>query len=384
MPSLRRNMAMGYSGQLSLECFGRSLDPIKALLEEAQTHYLQKSFTTTTIYRANGPGWLPVVSRPSRAIDSVILEPEKKQALLTDMNEYLHPRTRRWYANRGIPYRRGYLFSGPPGTGKTSLSAALAGVFGVDIYVLSLLDPYINEDSLQRLFSSVPSRCIMLLEDVDAAGLNRANDPKLSKKLKTEDDQPDAGTAIPLSKMVRAQGLPPPPPTPKAGISLSGLLNAIDGVSSSEGRILIMTTNNPQDLDAALIRPGRVDQHVEFKLPHQPEMREMFLRMYRGLGEDKFATSTPSGVSSGEKVPSEEELSALATSFSTAFPEGRLSLASIQGYLLMHKRDPKAAVQDAAAWSERTLNEAAKDDTDSEEAPNVEEAKSGETGLQSN
>jgi chaperone BCS1 len=122
----------------------------------------------------------------------------------------------------------GYLFSGPPGTGKTSLTAALAGVFGLDIYVLSLLDPYCNEDALVRLFSAVPSRCIVLLEDVDAAGLKRADDPRMNKKFKE-------GEAV-----EKDTGLPPKPVT---AISLSGLLNAIDGVSSSEGRILIMTTN---------------------------------------------------------------------------------------------------------------------------------------------
>lgn len=175
---------MKYSGELTLECLGRSLDPIKALLEESQTYYLEKTMSSTTVYRANGPHWGRITSRPSRDIETVILEKAKKEELLQDINEYLHPRTRRWYANHGIPYRRGYLFSGPPGTGKTSLTAALAGVFGLDIYVLSLLDPYCNEDALVRLFSSVPSRCIVLLEDVDAAGLKRADDPRLNKKLK--------------------------------------------------------------------------------------------------------------------------------------------------------------------------------------------------------
>ena len=84
-----------------------------------------------------------------------------------------HPATARWYANRGIPYRRGYLFHGPPGTGKTSLAFALAGFFGLHIYAVSLLDSTLTEEELGTLFKDLPPRCIVLLEDIDVAGLAR-------------------------------------------------------------------------------------------------------------------------------------------------------------------------------------------------------------------
>jgi chaperone BCS1 len=68
--------------------------------------------------------------------------------------------------------RRGYLFYGPPGTGKTSLAFVLAGVFGLEIYVIGLRDPSLTEEDLLALFNSLPRRCIVLLEDIDTAGLN--------------------------------------------------------------------------------------------------------------------------------------------------------------------------------------------------------------------
>lgn len=99
-----------------------------------------------------------------RDIETVVLDEKEKLRVLDDINEYLHPATSQWYANRGIPLRRGYLFHGPPGTGKTSLSFALAGLFGLDIHVISLLDSGLTEEDLSNLFAYLPRRCIVLLE----------------------------------------------------------------------------------------------------------------------------------------------------------------------------------------------------------------------------
>ena len=222
-------------GFVHLECLGRSLAPIERLLGDVQTYNLERSMSTTTVFRALTSlremiRWTKVVSRPSRDIRTVILEQVKKHALLQDINEYLHPRTRRWYANHGIPYRRGYLFSGAPGTGKTSLTSALAGVFGLDIYVLSLLDPAMNESQLMRLMSEVPSRCIVLLEDVDAAGLGKRSDTSSAEGRRRGAGKSNPQDAV-SDAIAAATGVPDnKPPQPVSGISLSALLNAIDGM----------------------------------------------------------------------------------------------------------------------------------------------------------
>ena len=130
--------------------------------------------------------------------------------------------------------------------GKTSLISVLAGLFGLDVYIVSLQDKTLTETPLIRLVSQLASRCIFLLEDVDAAGLVRDEVKETSN----------------------------------CNISLSGLLNAIDGISSPEGRILVMTTNNPEVLDAALVRPWRVDVHIVFGLPTATEIEKLFLSIY--------------------------------------------------------------------------------------------------------
>ncbi|KAL2162726.1 hypothetical protein VTH06DRAFT_6562 [Thermothelomyces fergusii] len=303
---------------LVLSCFGRSPEPIKALLQHAKEQYYL-DHQAKTIVRRPAPqamrryghrhSWQQVANRPVRPMRTVVLDDEQKIRVLSDMNEYLHPATPRWYANRGIPLRRGYLFHGPPGTGKTSLSFALAGVFGLDIYVISLLDPTLTEEDLLGLFTSLPRRCVVLLEDIDTAGLKRADDPAPSPSSSSDDEKEkkSAGKKAKnhssrrdwkvsdLARELKRAGSGGDSGE-KKGISLSGLLNAIDGVASHEGRVLIMTTNKPEALDEALIRPGRVDLQIAFTNASREQARELFVRMYEPEDARGDASSFPISV----------------------------------------------------------------------------------------
>lgn len=225
---------------LTLSCFGRSTKPIKDLMQHAKEHYHSGHNVKTIIKRPapkemrryGGRGsWVKIAERPCRPLETVVLDERRKMDVLADINEYLNPVTARWYANRGIPYRRGYLFYGNPGTGKSSLTFALAGVFGLDIHVVSLLEPTLTEEELGMLFTNLPARCIVLLEDIDTAGLMR-NDPESDEaKLKAENDAASSDFNVAnLTKALRkAHELSEE--ERKKGISLSGLLNIIDGMS---------------------------------------------------------------------------------------------------------------------------------------------------------
>ena len=117
-------------------------------------------------------------------MDTILLNPKQKTKVIEDINKYLHPSSPRWYATRSILYYRGYLFHRPPRTGKTSLSFALTRIFRLDIFYISLLKPTLTESNLNWLFNNLPYRYIVLLEDINTAGLLK--DKKSNKKKKKD------------------------------------------------------------------------------------------------------------------------------------------------------------------------------------------------------
>lgn len=116
---------------IAISCFGRQTALLKDLLDECRASFSKDDEKRTIIYRGglkkgtSEPIWTRCSARASRPFSTVVLDEAVKQSVLDDMSDYLDPYTRRWYSNRGIPYRRGYLLYGPPGTGKRYVSPSL-------------------------------------------------------------------------------------------------------------------------------------------------------------------------------------------------------------------------------------------------------------------
>jgi len=166
------------------------------------------------------------------------------------------------------------------------------------------------------------------------------------------------------------------PPLSTSRITLSGLLNALDGVGAQEGRILFATTNKYKALDPDLCRPGRMDIHVEFKLASKYQARELYRCFYFPESESEDSAKPVNEkppISSPEKdSPAPEpasfgghshrlrtrklspaEVDVLAAQFADAIPEREFSMASLQGYLMTYKIRPEEAIKDAPAWIEK-------------------------------
>lgn len=221
------------------------------LLSEARELALSSTHGKTVVYTTMGFEWRPFGHpRRARDLDSVVLGRGKKDQIVGDVQRFLSRGA--WYARRGIPYRRGYLLHGAPGSGKTSFITALAGSLDFNICLLNLSERGMTDDKLNLLMSTAPERSFIVLEDIDAAFRGRSA------------DAPER----------HADGYQP-------NVTFSGLLNALDGVASGESRIIFMTTNHLERLDPALIRPGRVDLICELGDAEPAQVRELLVRFYR-------------------------------------------------------------------------------------------------------
>jgi len=282
---------------LSLTVWGSDNKVLKELLDEALEEKLKKpQQNELSIFVQSSSSWLVgwelAMTKLPRSKESVILDVDHMETLLEDARWFFQ--NAKWYIDRGIPYRRGYLLWGPPGCGKTSFVQVLASELKLDICILNLTHSGLDDNNLAELVRDAPSKSIILVEDVDAIFVEReAVELKRGKK---------GGSA--------------------SGVSFSGLLNAIDGVAAQEGRIFFMTTNHKEKLDPALTRPGRCDLQLEVKKASKIQLRLMFLRFF----------------------PGEE---AYATTFENKLPAFEISMAVLQGFF-MRFQSAKECVENAA------------------------------------
>ena len=214
------------------------------LLQGVARHAGERRANRLMLYAVDSwsDNWRLADSKPRRSLDSVVLEAGVAKRLHDDIHEFFS--RREWYARMGVPWRRGYLLYGPPGTGKTSVAYALAGELHLKLCAMSLSNAKLTDQMLANQLQNTPPRSLILIEDIDAFFNAR--------------DKQDA----------------------RIPISFSGLLNALDGVGAQEGRIIVLTTNHRERLDAALIRPGRIDVEIELGNADAQQLQGMLMRFF--------------------------------------------------------------------------------------------------------
>ena len=317
------------------------------------------------------PEWIDAGVKPSRPISSVILKGDEARSVLDDARAFLG--LERWYAERGIPYRRGYLLHGAPGSGKTSLVCAIAGELRLPIYQLRLTGAGLDDEAFQRLLAATSRRAVVLLEDVDAAR-GAAVGSRTGEAMYRASPTSSGGVGGGRRESFDAAG----------GLTLPGLLNALDGVGAVDGRLLFMTCHRASSLEPALVRPGRIDVRVGFGPPDRAQATALFRHFYRSSNTRRTGTSSmgadgkmnrhgetraddDSARSSPQKKrrpvafggappPTDpDSLDRLAERFADAaarsmwdlHPDGddvAASMAALQGHLMMHREDPEGAI----------------------------------------
>lgn len=229
------NQTTGDKDNISFLKLGRNYKLFSEFITEAEL--LQEDKNTNKIYKMSSH-WEFMKNQVKRGLESVFIEKDKKDLLVKSLDSFIG--REQWYLSKGIPYQFGILLYGPPGTGKTSLIKAIASYLSYSIYYL----PTAELSKIERAAADLPDKCIMIIEDIDSNPLTKTREESNKRDI---DDEGDLVTAFKSFEK----------------IGLSEVLNAMDGLFSAHGRILIATTNHLETLDPALIRPGRIDLKVE-------------------------------------------------------------------------------------------------------------------------
>ncbi|KDP45451.1 hypothetical protein JCGZ_09700 [Jatropha curcas] len=242
--------------------------------------------------------WSHVVFEHPASFDTLAMATKMKEQIKNDLIKFTKGKD--YYAKIGKAWKRGYLLFGPPGTGKSTMVAAMANFLNYDVYDLELTKVKDNSE-LRKLLIETTSKSIIVIEDIDCS-LDLTGQRK-PKKEKDEDDEKGENND-PISKkkkeLEEEKGK-------SSKVTLSGLLNFIDGIWSacSGEKIIVFTTNYVEKLDPALIRRGRMDRHIEmsyccfeaFKVLANNyldiDSHELFVKIEKLLGEVKM---TPADV----------------------------------------------------------------------------------------
>ena len=261
-----------YGGEVSDKCiiirvFGPAANKVDPVLSKIVSRALKTG--QLRVYDIDNP-WR-AHSRELRGFDSIVLSPDIREKIVHHLDWWKSSRD--MHSQYGLAYKTVMLWHGPPGTGKTTLAQGVAKYLGFDLAIVKI-DPN-KMVELKDKITGCRKNTVMLIEDVDRAVAL----PKPKQEPAVAADKP-AETASEATKLVELPKQETDRPVP----GIEHLMNALDGVMSPEGVVIIMTTNHRDRLDPALIRPGRVNLEILLDLfdwPRAVEMGKLF-----GFGED--------------------------------------------------------------------------------------------------
>jgi chaperone BCS1 len=246
---------------LTFRTLGRRRAFLQSFVNDVVACHIKRLGVQSSLFTYND-GWDLVEGYSPRWLDSVVLEPGEKEHLVQDIEKFRKSKER--YGRLGIPYHRGYLFYGPPGTGKTSLVSALAANFGLSVYLINLGD--FSDRTLMNAVNQVSPNSVLLFEDIDCM--------KSGKARVAASAGGDDGIGANKETVVE-----------RNGVTLSGLLNALDGFYAPTNVLFMMTTNRIETLDEALLRPGRIDYKLYLGKATDRQKIELYRRFFPQASE---------------------------------------------------------------------------------------------------
>jgi hypothetical protein len=203
-------------------------------------------------------------TKSQRTFDNVFLDKDDYNLLIKDIETFQESKD--IYKNLGIAWKRGYLLSGEPGCGKTSVIQAISNKLQYNIFNINLSNIY-SDEQMNKIFRDIPSRSLILFEDIDCQ-----SDIVLKRQFQDEPfDKSEQDEPFELLDKQKKK--------PKCSITLSNLLNKLDGIINLHEQVIIMTTNHIDKLDPALIRPGRIDVRIQLKYCSRHQIKKL-IKLY--------------------------------------------------------------------------------------------------------
>lgn len=237
--------------QIKITCIGRSKKPLESFVEN---FIPEEKDNRIFIYRLDSHGsWLKQTTVRKRSLKSIAIDQSLLDSILLEI-KYFHD-NEEWFMQKGLPYKLTYILHGIPGTGKTSLIKAISSHYNKNLCILNT--NYCTDDGLQNALSTVPVNSIVVMEDFDSEVAT--NERVLPQKKITEDKVDNGAPAL------EANTVNYNPVFNMSALTLSGILNGLDGIQSLHDVVIFLTTNHLEIVDQALYREGRVDRIIELK-----------------------------------------------------------------------------------------------------------------------
>ena len=255
----------------------------------------------------------------SRNFNNLFFDDKKK--LISKLNFFINNKD--WYDYEGHPYTFGLGLHGPPGTGKTSIIKCIANKLNRHIIVIPLSKVKTQRDFNEYFFEQYYNRAnsrklnwenkIIVFEDIDCmSDIVKKRKTKETKIVEDEELNKDKNILVQnklLNKIAKkidndhVDSLVVDFDKSKDDkITLSYILNIIDGIRETPGRILIITSNNYESLDPALVRPGRIDMTLEMKNTSIDTIKEMYNHYYGDIVPDNVEKKLVNNVISPAKL----------------------------------------------------------------------------------
>jgi chaperone BCS1 len=264
---------------VSIVMLGRDRKIINKLLE----CFIYKGNTSNDdIYRPAHDGWTKVAKIVPRQLSSVVINKDIKNKVVADIEEFLV--TRQWYVDRGDAYKKTIIFHGTPGTGKTSLIRGLATHFKRNLCLINLNE--MTDGSFLSALASLPPHSIAVIEDfedIKAVKARKAN-KRVVRDIPREWSAPNVGATGMVSGGLSDYDEPQQESFMSSlnMLTISGMLNTLDGLILLDDAIIILSTNHLHKVDPAMIRTGRVDHIYELKALGHVEVLEYIELMFPG------------------------------------------------------------------------------------------------------